>query len=281
MRRKMMEIPEGDSPISDWAKASVSDGKIIFTNVTLSNKRFWVKSPVEFFTGYYSDIYTTNAYDDVTLTLTTDSPVISTNYSSIIQCELSEPIEGVKVTVGETEILTDENGIAKYTINGESNGDILVIGNIYGASDSILIEDVIQYWSKSDAKLLNREWDIRSGVINSATGGWRCSPASNNYFVMNLSLCKFNHSLELIVKSASAVDYIRYCGMWVAQTSLKAGDVIRFDYNYDDEIVSFYKNNVLTSTTSIPKDTLVSWGFRTTSSTGYVIFDKLKLKRIE
>lgn len=209
---------------------------------------------------YYSESYTIPKYDNVTVSMNYPDPVrVSTNYSSTLTGSLTNVTAPVKVSInqGVGDVMTDSNGNFTATYNGSSRGSITVTASVYGAEDSKIINDVIQYW-KAPSGSLNVDYQTINSGVQALSNGWKIETYSDNkpstITLNNVLDTDYNYLVEyniVSVYSNSPITYISLDGSVFVPIQFKVNDQIEIVYDYSNSSVKFYKNKTLVTTSDL------------------------------
>lgn len=285
-----------------------SDGKATLTMdsakylplATTVNSMKSVPYTVKYTTGDYSESVTTIDSQNMIIELDDSINYISaTNQLVEIVGSVTPsrtglfPI-GVDITAnGVTEtIQTSENGTFKYKYIGQGVGDTTVSASIYDVTDSIDVEDLLQYWRANNTSL-NKAYKWIVGEFRELTSGFKLSvvnPEVSACVGLGEGITNFNQDFELsfeIVGSANVTQ------MGVKQwrvhstnpsfghvntnATVQNGDIIKAICQ--DGTITTYLNDVVISSRSAGTFYPAIW-IKGNVKGAYVLFDNLKFKVI-
>lgn len=250
-----------------------TEGYLYFTNIMLNRPYFTVGLNDVIDVDYVSDEYIVPFYNSVNLSLSTNSLIIAPNYSATLTAQVSRPIPDIPISFNGNNVMTN-NGIARYTVEGEGIGDVTVTASIYDSSESITIEDVIQYWSKTNGSL-GLNYRDRYGSTTSLTNGWRGTPSQTTYLISFPFSVDFIVMIEFNVKGVNGLVGIGEDNTPI--TGVKTNDVIKGIYDINNQRATFYLNNNVIGTSDCHG---VDLRLHFMNNNGYILFDELKIKRM-
>lgn len=272
------EDPTGYEKISSSEQPNW-DGMIYFDNVVFTKGEFCIRFAFPFSFDYVSDDYTTNVYDNVTVEVSPKQAITSANNVLPISATLKQGIaplpEGIAVDFNGSSILTNANGIAVYNYEGNSIGDVSVTASVYSAYDTANIEDVYQYWSKTNGNFSIWYRD-RYGATTSQSNGWKCTPWSLFYMTQLMSF-EENITWEFVVKGVSKLTGIGEGNYPIS--GIKVGDVIKAVYDVETNYVTYIVNQTTIGSFQLHHRSSITFEFYFEDSTGYLTIDEVKIKR--
>lgn len=279
----VFEIDRSEEPIGyEKISSSIqpSGDRLYFDNVVFTKGEFMIGFAFPYAFDYVSDDYTIDVYNNVTVAVSPKQAVTSANNVLPISATLKQgtaplPHEGIAVDFNGSSILTNTDGIAVYNYEGNSVGDVSVTASVYSAYDTANIEDVYQYWSKTNGNISIYYRD-RYGATTSQSNGWKCTPFSSGRYGNSLMIFEDNISWEFVVKGVSKLTGIGQDNNPIS--GIKVGDVIKAVYDVESNYVTFIVNQTTIGSFQYHGNTL-SFDFYFADSTGYLTIDEVKIKR--
>lgn len=277
--------------IEDWGWEIVSQSVMTESNgYAYLDSVYLTEKPFRAVVGnqYHSESYTIPKYDNVTVSMTANPLLVSTNYSSTITGSLSNVTAPVKVSITQIgDVMTDSNGNFTATYNGSGGGDTTVTASVYGSSASVTIEDVEQYW-KANGTSYNYGFRIRVGEMTSLTNGWKFYNSSQpvvsysnwiggNFYPVYYSPLIIQY--KIVSTSTSSITF--HCGMHfddnISVSGVKAGDIVKITMD-SNKVAKLYLNDTLKGTFAENVYEAGYIGFILPSNNN-IIINEVKLKR--
>ena len=265
---------------------------------TLSSNVYTVPYVIRYSSSEYSANTTTYDAINMTIDLTNNEYISATKQTTDIT-GLVSPIRNntfpVDVTINANDITetvkTDNKGAFTYTYNGVGVGDTTVTASINDASDSVNVEDMIQYW-KANNKSLNKKYKWIIGEFRELTNGFKLALPKQSSGEANLGIgdgTSFDYDYEISFKviATNNLEQIgvkqwergnpnTFYGHTDTHTTVMNGDVIRAVN--ENGTMTTYKNDAVISVGDAKNLYPVIW--LEGGKGGYVLFDEFKFKVI-
>ena len=283
---------------SDGIATLTMDSAKYTTYATLSNNVYTIPYVIRYSASEYSEDITT--YDAINMTIDlTDKEYISANkqiteISGLVSPSRNNtfPVDVTIETNGITEtVKTDNNGAFTYNYNGTGVGDTIITASINSASDTLELEDMIQYW-KANNKSYNKKYKWIIGEFRELTTGFKLALPKNNSGEANLGIgdgTSFDSDYEISfkviatnnleqigIKQWERGDPNSFYGHTDTDTTVANGDVIKAVN--ENGTMTTYKNGEIISTGESTNLYPVIW--LEGGKGGYVLFDEFKFKVI-
>ena len=306
---RLMSIATSDNTSLQAYGTSDSNGVATFTmasskylNIaTTENNMKSIQYRIKYNDSDYSDVVKTIDAQNMTITLDDAIDYVSaTNQSVEISGTVTPnrtglfPLDITMSANGLSEVVrTNNSGAFTYKYKGIGVGDTSVTASINGASDSVNVEDVLQYWNANNTSW-NKKYSWIIGEFRELTNGFKLSlPSSSSEGRTVLGLSDgavVDYDYELSFKIISGVSLIQFgVSQWKKGTSnteynhtntntlVANGDVIKAVS--EDDTFKVYKNNVLISSATSRNYPPSIW-FEGNKKGAYILFDNLKYKVI-
>lgn len=207
-------------------------------------------------------------------------------YEHLYPTDVTVTVNGVSETVK-----TLENGSFIYLYNGTGVGDATVTTSIHNSTDSIEVEDMLQYWRANNVSWNKRyKWII--GEFRELTNGFKLAlpkttggeanlgigdgTVLNTDYELSFKVIAENNLEQIGVKQWAMGNPNTFYAHTDTNTPVKNGDVIRAVK--ENGTLTTYKNDTVISTASANNLYPVIW--LEGAKGGYVLFDELKFKVI-
>lgn len=207
-------------------------------------------------------------------------------YEHLYPTDVTVTVNGVSETVK-----TLENGSFIYLYNGTGVGDATVTTSIHNSTDSIEVEDMLQYWRANNVSFNKRyKWII--GEFRELTNGFKLAlpkttggeanlgigdgTVLDTDYELSFKVIAENNLEQIGVKQWAMGNPNTFYAHTDTNTPVKNGDVIRAVK--ENGTLTTYKNDTVISTASANNLYPVIW--LEGAKGGYVLFDELKFKVI-
>ena len=242
--------------------------------------------------SYFSDNLDLACVNATSLSITASTPQLYRGEDTIISVQTNSNVANTPVSltgdVAET-LYTDSNGLATKTITGMGIGSKSIIATFGNLTQSISLEDYIQYWQPKN--IHNQDYNYYLSPVANLNNLFRFSASSSSGDALQLPI-EPNVDYELIITGLTTNKPAAFAFLQ-GNRSWKTSQLVMIDVPIvltthsnetwkiirEDNTVSVYKNNTLQNTFSNQGEYIPS--FLTISESSFnTDFTKLTLRRI-